>query len=145
MSTKCRIGILNEDKSITSVLCHWDGSPETVGETLYESWDDAGKVESLLEGGDINELGNDLDETSYQLSEGEESYPSVTHSNNQWPESGQEYEYLFNPRSESWSVRSEDSGWESLGTVLSEGDEEDEDDWEDDDFVDDEDEMWEED
>lgn len=145
MSTRCRIGILNEDKTVTSIACHWDGMPDLAGETLHRFWDDQGKVESLVEGGDISELGDGLDETSYHLNEGDEGTPSVTHSVNEWPESGQEWEYLFNPRGEgSWSVRSEDSGWESLSSLLSEGEEEDEDDFDDDDFEDDEDEGWDE-
>lgn len=149
MSTRCRIGMLNEDKSVTSVACHWDGMPDVAGETLYRSWDESGKVESLVEGGDISELGDGLDETSYHLNEGDEGCPSITHAMSEWPDSGQEWEYLFNPRSETWSVRSEDSGWESLSSILSEGDEDDdeegEDDWDDDDFEDDEGDGWEED
>jgi len=106
--------------------------PEVVGETLYRNWDESGKVESLIEGGDISELGDGLDETSYHLNEGDEGTSASTHSMNEWPDSGQEWEYLFNPRSETWSVRSEDSGWESLGSLLSESDDEEE--WEEDDW-----------
>ena len=120
------------------MLCHWDGAPDVVGETLFRFWDERGKVESLIEGGDISELGDGLDETSYYLNESDDGTPSVSHSMTEWPDSGQEWEYLFNPKSESWSARAEDSGWESLGSVISEHneDEEDEDDWDDEDFND---------
>ena len=57
MSTRCRIGIEYDDKTVKSIYCHHDGYPEWVGKKLKENYTDVEKVEALLELGDISSLG----------------------------------------------------------------------------------------
>ena len=56
MSTNSRIGIQEEDGSIRSIYCHWDGYPSANGKTLYESYQDREKVMALMELGSLSSL-----------------------------------------------------------------------------------------
>lgn len=57
MATYSRIGIINEDGSITSVYCHWDGYPSHNGVILQTNYQDSEKVKMLLSLGDLSSLG----------------------------------------------------------------------------------------
>jgi hypothetical protein len=59
MSTRCRIGIKNEDGTITSIYCHHDGYVSYVGKTLFDSYKDEAKIRKLLELGDMSSLGTE--------------------------------------------------------------------------------------
>lgn len=60
MSTRCRIGILNKDGTITSIYCHHDGYMKGgVGERLVVHYTDEAKIRKLLELGDISSLGTE--------------------------------------------------------------------------------------
>lgn len=59
MSTRSRIGILNEDGSVTSIYCHNDGYPEGrfgVGRTLLAHYSDPAKLRQLIALGDLSAL-----------------------------------------------------------------------------------------
>ena len=56
MSTRSRIGMVNEDGSITSVYCHWDGYPSHNGVLLLGNYKDREKIEMLLSLGDLSSL-----------------------------------------------------------------------------------------
>ena len=56
MSTRSVIGILNEDKTVNSVYCHFDGYPEHNGYFLKKYFDTTEKVNNLISGGDISQL-----------------------------------------------------------------------------------------
>ena len=72
MSTRSRIGIENENGTISSIYCHWDGYPEGVGATLKKCYTDRGVVKSLIELGDISSLGDDIFSTvAYHRDKGE--------------------------------------------------------------------------
>lgn len=57
MSTRCRIGKLNEDGTVTSIYCHNDGYPGWVGKILNEYYTSSEDIDSLLAIGDISSLG----------------------------------------------------------------------------------------
>ena len=57
MATRSRIGLINEDGSITSVHCHWDGYPSHNGLILQKNYQDPEKVKMLLSLGDLSSLG----------------------------------------------------------------------------------------
>lgn len=57
MSTRCRIGIKNENGTITSIYCHHDGYIEGVGEMLIDNYKDEAKIRELMKLGDISSLG----------------------------------------------------------------------------------------
>lgn len=56
MSTHSQIGILNRDKSITSIYCHWDGYLDHVGRILKEYYDTEEKVKELIALGSLSTL-----------------------------------------------------------------------------------------
>jgi hypothetical protein len=79
MSTRSRIAIENQDGSVKSIYCHFDGYLSGVGRLLKEYYTTQAKVEALIELGDISSLemtpastdayhrdrGEDLHKTSY--------------------------------------------------------------------------------
>ena len=72
MATRSRIGIENENGTISSIYCHFDGYPEGVGATLNKCYTDIDVVKSLIELGDISSLGDDILSTvAYHRDRGE--------------------------------------------------------------------------
>ena len=61
MSTRCRIGIVEEDGTVKSIYCHHDGYVKGVGETLRKHYTDPEKIEKLINLGDISILGEEYD------------------------------------------------------------------------------------
>ena len=61
MSTRSRIGILNQDGSIESVYHHSDGYPEWLGVFLKRNYSDTSKVRELMELGDISCIHSNTD------------------------------------------------------------------------------------
>jgi hypothetical protein len=55
MATRSRIAIENQDGTVTSIYCHFDGYLEGVGKKLFEHYDRE-KTEKLIELGDISAL-----------------------------------------------------------------------------------------
>jgi len=57
MSTRCRIGIQNEDGTITSIYCHHDGYIAYVGKCLVDFYPDEPTIRKLMELGDMSSIG----------------------------------------------------------------------------------------
>ena len=57
MSTRSRIGILNKDKTITSIYCHFDGYLDGVGKNLKNNWTKTAKIDKLMTLGNLSSLG----------------------------------------------------------------------------------------
>lgn len=62
MGTRSLIGLLNKDKSVTYIYCHWDGYPSNNGQLLVERYTDFQKIKQLLALGDISSLGAEVGE-----------------------------------------------------------------------------------
>ena len=60
MSTRSRIGIRNDDGTITSIYCHSDGYLGGVGAILADYYGEETVVRGLLELGDLSELGQEI-------------------------------------------------------------------------------------
>ena len=56
MATRSRIGIENEDGTVSSVYCHWDGYPSNNGRILVTHYTDREKVKELIALGSISAL-----------------------------------------------------------------------------------------
>lgn len=56
MATRSFIGILNEDKTVDYIYCHWDGYPSYMLPILTKNYSTEEKVKELLELGDISVL-----------------------------------------------------------------------------------------
>jgi hypothetical protein len=81
MATRSRIAIENQDGSVTSVYCHWDGHIETNGVILNENYNTKEKVEALIALGYLSSLDKTLEKTvAYARDRGEE-FLQVTYSN----------------------------------------------------------------
>jgi len=62
MATRSRIAIENQDGTVTSIYCHFDGYLSGVGKTLFEHYDRE-KTEKLMELGDISVLNESTEST----------------------------------------------------------------------------------
>lgn len=60
MGTRSRIGIENEDGTITSIYCHWDGYLSHVGRILHTSYTTEEKIRELMALGDLSSLGKEI-------------------------------------------------------------------------------------
>ena len=68
MSTRSRIALKNDDGTIRSVYCHFDGYPEGgVGEKLKKYYTTKEKINKLLDLGDLSTLGKKYDEEKAKL------------------------------------------------------------------------------
>ena len=64
MATKSYIGIENtKNRTVRAIYCHWDGYPEYVGAMLHLHYQDADKINALLNGGDISILGKSIEKS----------------------------------------------------------------------------------
>ena len=68
MSTRARIGIIQDDLSVKSVYHHWDGYPEWLGVTLKEHYNTEDKIAKLIEGGNMSSCYSD-NEYDYEKQE----------------------------------------------------------------------------
>jgi len=73
MSTHSRIGILNDDNTVTSIYCQHDGYLSGVGLTLTNCYTDEDDVIELMGLGDISALDEDVESCeAYGRDHGEE-------------------------------------------------------------------------
>jgi hypothetical protein len=56
MTIHCRIGIVNEDGSVDSIYCHYDGYLQHMAPILTEAYSTEDAVRSLLVGGDLDAI-----------------------------------------------------------------------------------------
>ena len=100
MATRSRIAIENQDGSVTSIYCHWDGHIETNGVILNENYNTKDKVEALIALGDISSLDETIDRTvAYHRDNGEDlnqkPFSNVEELFEDGFSSGVEYIYCF--------------------------------------------------
>jgi hypothetical protein len=60
MSTRSRIGILNDDGTVDSIYCHFDGYVTGIGQILQQHYTDPAKVNELIALGDISSLAPEI-------------------------------------------------------------------------------------
>ena len=63
MSTRCYIGIKNDDGSIDAIYCHHDGYPSYMGKMLNENYNGEELVRELIALGDLSSLCKKLNPT----------------------------------------------------------------------------------
>jgi len=61
MATRSRIAIENQDGTVKSVYCHWDGYPSNNGKILQENYQDLDKVEKLIKLGQISYIAEEVE------------------------------------------------------------------------------------
>lgn len=118
MGTRSRIGIENEDGTITSIYCHWDGYVFNNGAMLYHYYDNVDKINQLMELGDLSSLGPEIGEKhdwnsdnkewclSYGRDRGERNTEArISTGYNDFLRIQEEYNYVFKPKENVWYVR----------------------------------------
>ena len=63
MATRSRIAIENQDGSVTSIYCHWDGQIYSNGVILNNNYNTKDKVEELIGLGSLSSLDETIDRT----------------------------------------------------------------------------------
>ena len=61
MATRSRIAIENEDGTVKSIYCHWDGYPDNNGKLLLEHYQDRKKTKKLIDLGMISYLAPEVE------------------------------------------------------------------------------------
>ena len=61
MATRSRIAIENQDGTVLSIYCHWDGYPEGNGRRLLDHFQTQEKVESLIALGSLSSLNENVE------------------------------------------------------------------------------------
>jgi hypothetical protein len=107
MATRSRIAIENQDGTVDSIYCHFDGYVDGVGKTLFNHYDQE-KLEKLLELGDISSLGTSIEDTvAYCRDRGEDlhftTFKDIEDLGENGFNSGEEYVYCL-PKSGIWKV-----------------------------------------
>jgi hypothetical protein len=101
MATRSRIGIINPDQTISSIYCHWDGSPDTMHHTLNTYYNSQDGAQSLVDMGDASYIHESLTESKfYHRDSGEDLCIDVAPSLESYLElaesSGGQWAYLWN-------------------------------------------------
>ena len=133
MATRSNIAIVNQDKSISSIYCHWDGYPEYVGKMLLNHYTTSDIVNELLNLGNLSNLDKNVNPTeshtfdkpqdgvcvAYGRERGEKDQEAIVFedlgefedsASNSWAD----YQYLFEDGK--WSYRNVNNtlGWRVL-------------------------------
>ena len=98
MATTSNIAIENQDRTVSSIYCHFDGYIDEVGKTLYENYNTKEKMEQLIALGDISSLGKSLEETvAYHRDRGEKLHKPMEHKNVPlyFDDQGNSIDYLY--------------------------------------------------
>ena len=111
MSTHSRIGILNDDGTVTSIYCQHDGYLSGVGLTLINCYTDEDAVNELMGLGDISALDEDTDDCeAYGRDRGEEDTEAAENDSiEEYQSQGDaSYAYLFKGGTWYVSISNED-------------------------------------
>lgn len=97
MATRCRIAKVQDDGTVKSIYCHWDGYPEGVGTMLQEHYTNPDDIDKLIEIGGISSLRETLEETKkgHYQDEGYRVDESVAELCSKLDKCGEEFTYLF--------------------------------------------------
>jgi hypothetical protein len=122
MATRSRIAIQNEDGTVTSIYCHWDGYPEYNGNMLVSHFKNRDKVKKLIALGSLSLLAPEIEAPEgHTFSDPVEGYTvaysrdrgeslDISHhmdANSYFSGDIEEYGYLYTLEGD-WIVKSED-------------------------------------
>ena len=123
MSTRSRIGIINADKTVSSIYCHFDGYPQGVGQTLLNHFTTKHQVQKLIDLGDISFLRRSTERplghsfsrpapectVAYGRDRGETNTEAIDDDSIQsfFESDFQEFGYIFDPVATRWIFKSQ--------------------------------------
>lgn len=79
MSTRAKIGIVNTDKTVTSIHLWRDGYPEHAGQILTTRYKTAEQIEKLMKKGNLIDLGATLGKCNYEEGSTAKTHESLQH------------------------------------------------------------------
>lgn len=110
MSTRSMIGIKNGHK-VTSIYCHYDGYVSNNGVLLMQFYETTEQVEELISMGDMSSLAPYIEDcVFYHKHMGEDFHLSEMSYEEYSQNIQEEFDYLFDPETEVWMVKSHDDG-----------------------------------
>ena len=104
MSTRCLIGMENEEGTITFIYCHHDGYPEGVGKNLTEYYNNEEIIKKLLSLGAISGLDSTIERTAKEAYNDEDT--RVAHSRKDFVESQGDANYYYLWKNDKWLMSS---------------------------------------
>lgn len=120
MSTRSRVGIKEKDGTVRSVYVHFDGYLAGVGKKLYESYQNADKIEQLINLGDMSSIADEVEKCEPYTQRGEDlniATDTIESFNKGWASCGEEYVYLYTDGK--WMTNSVyKDKWESLDLLV---------------------------
>jgi hypothetical protein len=108
MATRSHIGLLNEDKTVSFVYCHYDGYPSWVGKILKENYDRPEDVFNLLSFGDLSILRDTIEDSVFYKRDKNETDVDQTQTTLEkfiTKSPGIDFKYLYDTETEEWSCR----------------------------------------
>ena len=103
MGTRCMIGMVEADGSVSAIYCHWDGYLSHNGKLLDQHYDSDIKVAELLALGDLSALGATMKEPDTNLlghGTAAVRFESIAAYRDELGKNGDEYRYLWD--GEAW-------------------------------------------
>lgn len=92
MSTRCMIGKLHDDGSVSAVYCHHDGYPKYVGKLLYDHYNNEDKLNELFERGDMSSLSENVEDCDFY---DDGNAPTVYQDLNEFMTMGDDHDYHY--------------------------------------------------
>lgn len=68
MATSSTISVVNKDKTISQIYCHWDGDLDNNGKILSENYATLERVQELISLGNLSELDKHIHPTGFNHS-----------------------------------------------------------------------------
>ena len=95
MSTRSRIGYVNDKGQYVTAYCHWDGYVEYTGVMLFTHYRDLNKVKKLVDGGSFSSIKDEPDAVSRYEYEAPLVFDAFSELIDYMNKSDQEYLYIF--------------------------------------------------
>lgn len=100
MATRSTIAVKLPNGNILAVYCHWDGYPSHNGAILQDCYNTYETAIKLIKGGNMSSLGKSIESTDYYNNPSDS--PVELHTDKEYREFFQEYNYLFADGKWSW-------------------------------------------
>ena len=79
MSTRAKIGVVNADKTVTSIHLWRDGYPEQTGQILTTKYKTAEQIEELMSKGNLIDIAGTASKCNYERGSIAETHPNLEH------------------------------------------------------------------
>ena len=122
MATRSLIGSVQDNGTIKTIYCHWDGYPDYNGEILLSHYTTPRLVDELIEGGDLSSLDFDYEHCNPYSARGDK-WELIQPREVEWKDLAEvtydcnaEYVYIYNSEYE-WECYEYDYGTSKLNKI----------------------------